>query len=79
MGELKTIGKNRFRIYCDCGKFVHEISRDDEGKLVFESMGRNPKASTPADDTLAATPKPKKPKGGWGIFEDEEKPEEGEE
>lgn len=48
MAELKTISERHMRLICNCGQFVHELKREEDGAVSLETLETNTDAPKPA-------------------------------
>lgn len=68
MAEIKKVKGGVIRLVCDCGEFIHELWKDDNGELQVETMERHSKPE-PKPEPKPEAKLPVKQKSN-SIFED---------
>lgn len=61
MGNLQVISKTHLRVVCQCGKYIHELQRGDDGEVQYQSFMTR---SEPEEK-----PEPKKAKKHSSFFD----------
>ena len=74
MGRMQIISPREIRVICDCGKYVHELERGEDGKIDYQSFVVNvkPPAEPPPEPQPDSKTKKKKPRRFVGFFDEEE-------